>query len=123
MSKAMRLWVKDTAFASFPSARRLPMVGNNVNALRVRNFQMTQGVAKWTGRKLQEVRKAMRTMLTVLGVMALWAIGMAQPPSQQFEAYKGKVVPDFSFQDINGKKHQLSAYRGKVLLFNFWSPH
>jgi cytochrome oxidase Cu insertion factor (SCO1/SenC/PrrC family) len=71
----------------------------------------------------QEVHPKMRTLFAFCSIIVLLAVVWTQPPSQQFEPYKGKVVPDFSFQDINGKKHKLSAYRGKVVLLNFWSPH
>ena len=65
----------------------------------------------------------MRVLFAFCSIVALFTAAWAQPPSQQFEPYKGKVVPDFAFQDINGKKHKLSAYRGKVVLLNFWSPY
>ena len=35
-------------------------------------------------------------------------------------------VPDFELQDINGKAHRLSEYRGRIVIVNFWScecPH
>jgi len=31
-------------------------------------------------------------------------------------------APDFSFQDIYGKQHQFSEYRGKWVIVNYWSP-
>jgi peroxiredoxin len=32
----------------------------------------------------------------------------------------GKPIKDFSVIDIKGRKHQLSKYRGKVVVLNFW---
>lgn len=32
----------------------------------------------------------------------------------------GDVAPDFKLDDLNGKAVSLSAYRGKVVLLNFW---
>ena len=32
----------------------------------------------------------------------------------------GYSAPDFTFQDLDGKTHRLSDYRGKVVLLNFW---
>jgi peroxiredoxin len=32
----------------------------------------------------------------------------------------GYIPPDFTFQDLDGKTHQLSEYRGKVVLLDFW---
>ncbi|MFV2055200.1 MAG: peroxiredoxin family protein [Thiohalomonadales bacterium] len=31
------------------------------------------------------------------------------------------LAPDFSLQDIDGKTHTLKAYRGKVVILNFWA--
>jgi thiol-disulfide isomerase/thioredoxin len=31
------------------------------------------------------------------------------------------VAPDFSLEDLDGRSHRLSAYRGKVVLLNFWA--
>jgi peroxiredoxin len=33
----------------------------------------------------------------------------------------GDVAPDFSRADLNGKTVQLSKYRGKIVLLNFWA--
>ena len=32
----------------------------------------------------------------------------------------GHVPPDFTFEDLEGKLHRLSEYRGKVVLLDFW---
>ncbi len=32
----------------------------------------------------------------------------------------GKELPDFSFVDLNGKKHNFSEFRGKYILLDFW---
>lgn len=32
----------------------------------------------------------------------------------------GKELPDFSFVDLNGKKHKFSEFRGKYVLLDFW---
>lgn len=32
----------------------------------------------------------------------------------------GYLPPDFTFQDLEGKTHRLSEYRGKVVLLDFW---
>ena len=37
------------------------------------------------------------------------------------EATAQQKAPDLSFKDINGKAIRLSAFRGKVLLLNFWA--
>src|SRR3974390_134834 len=33
----------------------------------------------------------------------------------------GKVAPDFSLEDLSGKKVSLSSYKGKAVLINFWA--
>jgi peroxiredoxin len=33
----------------------------------------------------------------------------------------GKTTPDFQLMDLEGRKIQLSAYRGKVVVLNFWA--
>jgi peroxiredoxin len=33
----------------------------------------------------------------------------------------GKLVPDFSLEDVNGKKVSLSSYRGQYVLVDFWA--
>lgn len=33
----------------------------------------------------------------------------------------GKLAPEFSLTDVNGKKINLSDYKGKVILINFWA--
>ncbi len=48
-------------------------------------------------------------------------LAIAQPPWEALKDYKGKVVPETTFVDVDGKPHKLSSYRGKVVLLNFWS--
>ena len=36
-------------------------------------------------------------------------------------AYTGDSVADFALQDLQGKTHHLSDYRGKWVLVNFWA--
>lgn len=64
-------------------------------------------------------RSSLATMLTVLLVMALYlpsAFGQ-----QIFEPGKGKPATAFRLRDTAGKRHQLTHYRGKLLLLNFWA--
>ncbi len=59
----------------------------------------------------------------VFALCGLLSVAFAQPAGKALEQHKGKVVPDVTFVDINGKAHKLSTYRGKVLLLNFWSVY
>lgn len=38
-------------------------------------------------------------------------------------AATGQQVPNFSFHDVNGKKHQFSQYRGKWVVVNYWATY
>lgn len=40
--------------------------------------------------------------------------------ASQGEIQVGQTAPDFVLKDMNGKKHQLSDYRGKGVFLNFW---
>ncbi len=45
-----------------------------------------------------------------------------RPPSEytRFDATPGQEMPDFAFVDLAGVRHQLSEYRGKSVLLDFW---
>ena len=38
-----------------------------------------------------------------------------------YKSWWGKMAPDFTLTDINGKQHKLSDYRGKNVLIIFWA--
>lgn len=47
-----------------------------------------------------------------------------QPPMQKAPPglpQVGQVAPEFEGEDLDGKKFKLSAYRGQVVLLDFWS--
>src|SRR6202007_690269 len=41
--------------------------------------------------------------------------------SRADNASSGKPAPDFTLKDLDGKNVELSQYRGKVVLVNFWA--
>ncbi len=41
--------------------------------------------------------------------------------NEAFAQWFGKQAPDFTVTDIDGIKHNLSDYRGKYLMVNFWA--
>lgn len=65
------------------------------------------------------------TMIIAIGVVLLAATGGLD---RNGALAMGERVPmtgmpaaDFSLTDLNGKGHQLSEYRGKIVLLNFWA--
>src|SRR5262249_35875933 len=41
--------------------------------------------------------------------------------AQPLKAWKGGATPALELEDVQGKTHRLSEYRGKVVLLNFWA--
>lgn len=68
-----------------------------------------------------------KTILAIVGVVAAlvlvfyyvhrYEIGSPNPNTLQTHS----LAPDFSLPDLNGQKLDLSAYRGKVVLLDFWA--
>jgi len=61
-------------------------------------------------------------MKTLVALAA--ALCLAAPLSAQKESKSGELKPaklNFSFKDVNGKKVSLSAFKGKVILLDFWA--
>jgi len=58
----------------------------------------------------------LRTFLPVLA--ALW---MAVAGAGELKPWLGGETPALALEDLEGKAHRLEAYRGKVLLVNFWA--
>ena len=54
----------------------------------------------------------------VLGLLAVPSIGRGEDDTNSLV---GKPAPDFSLADANGAPIRLSAYRGKVVLLDFWA--
>jgi peroxiredoxin len=58
-------------------------------------------------------------------LIALWSAGCSSPAgrieSQVRSAAERKAAPNFTLKDEDGKSVQLSDYRGKVVLLNFWA--
>jgi len=72
--------------------------------------------------------KALKTKtlaaLTILAVIAFVATrhwSRATEPIRSGSAVTHPLAPNFSVTDLNGQTLQLSHYRGKVVLLNFWA--
>ncbi len=58
--------------------------------------------------------------LAGLGLLAL-AVAAQQPGAGLTRLPDPPVAPDFALPDIDGNVFRLSAYRGRVLVINFWA--
>lgn len=59
--------------------------------------------------------------LVMLALVGLLAYGLLQPTKDPPSVLLNKPAPTFALQDTAGKVHDLSAYRGKPVLINFWA--
>jgi len=72
-----------------------------------------------------------RTKLAIAGVVCFLLLGFRAPDlawpqgggsGSIFQSYaKPLPLPDFSLEDLQGKAVQIQAFKGKVILLNFWA--
>ncbi|MGQ9461450.1 MAG: TlpA family protein disulfide reductase [Candidatus Fervidibacter sp.] len=65
----------------------------------------------------------MQKTLSVLMVIFAFVVGVYPQSLKGLDDVKGKTIPDFQLQDLNGKTQRFSQFKGKVILLNFWSPY
>src|SRR2546430_8146032 len=49
------------------------------------------------------------------------AVSSLKNTTQPNDAPGGKLAPEVTFKDLNGKDAALAQYKGKVILVNFWA--
>ncbi len=61
--------------------------------------------------------------LAILGLLVLGILSFSQAAQVEKTAEVGHSVPDFSLPDVAGNVHQLSAYKGKIVVLEWTNPH
>jgi peroxiredoxin len=56
---------------------------------------------------------------TILAALA--AVWMAAASAGELKPWSGGATPPLALEDLDGKAHRLDAYRGHVVLINFWA--
>jgi len=83
---------------------------------------MKQGLKIFSVPVLMQI--ASLILVSILSHVGSFGIAHAEdnaPPQLLFEVQTRPLAPDFLLEDMGGKKRQLSALRGKVVLVNFWA--
>ncbi|MFZ5555260.1 MAG: peroxiredoxin family protein [Pseudomonadota bacterium] len=65
--------------------------------------------------------KSVMRLIAVAALLALSQTTLAQQPGRGLTPLQANPAPEFSLADMDGKRHRLSDYRGKVVLVNFWA--
>jgi cytochrome c biogenesis protein CcmG/thiol:disulfide interchange protein DsbE len=63
----------------------------------------------------------MKRPSALFALLSLVLVTCAQAEKSDFAQNDTAQAPDFSLQDLKGKRISLSDYRGKVLFLNFWA--
>lgn len=62
-------------------------------------------------------------VLVVVGVVAAGVWLVSQPAHEGDAPHARLEAPDFSLTDVDGTTRTLSAFRGRVVLLNFWATY
>ncbi len=60
-------------------------------------------------------------MLRLHGILVLLICAVAFSPSRAFSVNSGEAAPAFELSDLQGRKHILPDYLGKIVMINFWA--
>jgi len=63
----------------------------------------------------------LQTALALSAAFVPGTVFAEQPVQLLHEVPERPAAPDFSIKDMDGSVHTLSAYRGKVVILNFWA--
>src|SRR5215471_18245094 len=63
----------------------------------------------------------LRTLVTALVAMCSLLASQTTPQAGQSTPQVGQPAPDFTLSDSTGSPIKLSAYKGKVVLLDFWA--
>lgn len=74
------------------------------------------GWANWESRKQAATRAAAESAPAQLVIP-----GSAEDLPPSMEPLLNKPAPDFTLEDVHGKKVSLDSYKGKAVLINFWA--
>lgn len=83
---------------------------------------MEQGLKKFSVRMLMQIASLiLGGMLILIAWSGAVHAEVKAPVQLLFEVQSRPLASDFQLEDMDGKKRQLSALRGKVVLVNFWA--
>lgn len=83
---------------------------------------MEQGLKKFSVLMLMQIASLiLGGMLILIGWSGTVHAEVKAPVQLLFEVQSRPLASDFQLEDMDGKKRQLSALRGKVVLVNFWA--
>jgi peroxiredoxin len=82
-------------------------------AIAVLGVAAVGGFAIFNGYSAETTSDAARSLQDIVKSAKTWRAG--------FESWTGKDAPDLTVEDIAGKTHKLSEYRGRDVLVVFWA--
>ncbi len=90
------------------------------NTLVITAVLFILSIFAWAGWANFEYRKQASERLIASGAQAE-LVSASGDASQYLSPLQGKAAPDFTLEDLNGKRLSLADYKGKALLINFWA--